>query len=57
VHRKTRQQLRALADDFLETPIIRLEREWLMAPTVSELHTALARHNLGALPDDLTGRS
>ncbi|MEO9104230.1 MAG: glutaredoxin domain-containing protein [Terrimesophilobacter sp.] len=46
LHRDSRQRLHQVAGDAFATPIIRIESEWLKAPTIPEMHAALKRHGM-----------
>ena len=48
LHRDTRQQIHQVAGDAVATPIIRIDGEWLKAPTLPEMHAALKRHGMGS---------
>ncbi|MBN9151171.1 MAG: hypothetical protein KF739_01035 [Cryobacterium sp.] len=46
LNRNSRRELRMLAGDHFATPVIRLDHDWLIAPTISELQSALKKHPL-----------
>jgi mycoredoxin len=46
-HPEARQKLQWLAGGLLHTPVIYVDGEWLMEPSMGELRSALMRH--GAL--------
>ncbi len=46
LHRDAGRQLHPVVGDAFATPVIRIEREWLKTPTLTELHAALKRHGL-----------
>ena len=46
LHRESRQRLNQVAGDAFATPIIRIDGEWLKAPTLPEVHAALKRHGM-----------
>lgn len=45
-NRDTRQLLHMVAGDALATPVIRINGEWLKAPTLAEMQAALKRHGM-----------
>lgn len=47
LHRAARRHLQQCAGPDFATPVIHLDEEWLIAPTVLELRDALTRHGLG----------
>ncbi len=57
LHRETRRKLHLLTGDNFATPVVHLDGDWLLAPSIAELQSALQRHGMvAATKPKLTSR-